>query len=159
MPSTATRWVERTSSRRGVCVRGLNGGGRVPGAAVERSSRGGGWIGIIAGSGVDATLGTSAGAGLQAHGGSSLGLYPYAFEVLNYGGGYIHDKVAGLVYDARDEAQSLGQVTVQAASAAGVFAYPPTTATPQAVLPNLSPLSGEPSSYQTVVAADRRAHV
>ena len=84
---------------------------------------------------------------------AALSLYPYAFEVLNYGGGYVHDKVSGLVYDARDSAHSLGQIVVRSPSTTGIFAYLPPRQTPQAVLPNLAPLRGVPSAYQTLVVA------
>ena len=80
--------------------------------------------------------------------GTALGLYPYAFEVTNFGGGYIHDKQSGVVLDARDSTHAHGQIAVQADAVRGIFAFPPSAEHPRGPLPNLAPLTGVASSYR-----------
>ena len=93
--------------------------------------------------------------------GEELNLYPYAFEVKNYGGGYIHDKLGGKAYDARGGPEAYGQIVVRVPSAAGILAY-----LPQPVLFNSAPLTGVGVGYQVQVVAvsgydlaDAGAHV
>ena len=100
-----------------------------------------------------AAVGTPAGT----YGGGSLGLRPYSFEVTNYGGGYILDKVSGSVYDARDTAADEGQLVIAAIADVGLFAYPlsssSVSARPQAVLFNSAPMTGATVSYPIAAVA------
>lgn len=78
---------------------------------------------------------------------SRLRLFPFAFELRSYGGGYIVDRQRGPVLGAQGAADE-GSVALRPAAVAGVLAYAALNdGTPARVLPNTARLTGKPANY------------
>ena len=89
---------------------------------------------------------------LQVKVGVSAGSYPLSLDIasmLNFGGAFIVENGAALVLDHRPGSSAVGELEVEEASTAGLFAYPPGG---RAVLRNTAPITGRDVNVGTITA-------
>ncbi len=79
------------------------------------------------------------------------GAYPYAYEIVNYGGGIVQDKTTGVMFDYRGSKRSTGFVEIQEVVPRGIFAFPPPSNKPRGELLNSALLDGNDAVYTMVV--------
>ena len=83
---------------------------------------------------------------------NAAGIYPYIYEVLNYGGGEISATTEGIVYGVSNSPTPEGEIGVQVIEPRGIFAYMPTSSRPAGVIENTALIDGEQVTYPVQVA-------